>query len=159
MPCYSFVHLSGRRSRYGSKRPKTCEKLPILTQKCRFCARNARKWGSRRQKAHKNLDFVLKIPENKGSRPQKRTKMPILCSKGAKTRGKLPVLTQKCRFCARKARKRRFQPPKKHKNPDFVLKKIGIGTRKRGNKHREAQQLPSSKSPRTLLKRKCLIYK
>ena len=28
-------------------------------QKCRFCARNARKWGFRRQKAHKNPDFVL----------------------------------------------------------------------------------------------------
>ena len=33
-------------------------------QKPRFCARNARKWGFRRQKAHKNLDFVLGKPEN-----------------------------------------------------------------------------------------------
>ena len=31
-------------------------------------------------KAHKNLDFVLKKPENRGLRPQKRTKTPILCS-------------------------------------------------------------------------------
>ena len=29
---------------------------------------------------HKNPDFVLEKPENKGFRPQKRTKMPILCS-------------------------------------------------------------------------------
>ena len=28
-------------------------------QKPRFCARNARKWGFRRAKAHKNADFVL----------------------------------------------------------------------------------------------------
>ena len=54
-------------------------------QKPRFCARNARKWGFRRQKAHKNLDFVLEMPENGGSRPQKRTKTPILCSKTLKT--------------------------------------------------------------------------
>ena len=49
-------------------------------QKPRFCARNARKWGSRRAKAHKNLDFVLEMPENEGSKGKKRTKMPILCS-------------------------------------------------------------------------------
>ena len=33
-------------------------------QKPRFCARKARKWGFQRQKAHKNLDFVLGKPEN-----------------------------------------------------------------------------------------------
>ena len=49
-------------------------------QKCRFCARNARKRGSRRPKKHKNLDFVLEMPGNEGFRPQKRTKTPILCS-------------------------------------------------------------------------------
>ena len=42
-----------------SKCPKTREKLPILTQKSHFRARNARKWGFRRAKAHKNADFVL----------------------------------------------------------------------------------------------------
>ena len=51
-------------------------------QKPRFCARKARKRGFRRQKAHKNPDFVLEKPENGGSRPQKRTKTPILCSRG-----------------------------------------------------------------------------
>ena len=80
----------------GQKRTKT----PILCSKClktgvpkaksaqkpRFCARNARKWGFRRQKAHKNLDFVLEMPENEGSEGQKRTKMPILCSGGARSR-------------------------------------------------------------------------
>ena len=55
-------------------------------QKPRFCARNARKWGFRRTKAHKNLDFVLEIPENGGSEGKKRTKMPILCSGGARSR-------------------------------------------------------------------------
>ena len=45
-----------------------------------FCARKARKWGFRRAKAHKNLDFVLERPENEGFWGQKRTKMPILCS-------------------------------------------------------------------------------
>ena len=40
---------------------------------------------------------------------------------------------QKPRFCARKARKQGFLTPKAHKNPDFVLGKTGIGTRKRGN--------------------------
>ena len=49
-------------------------------QKTRFCARKARKQGFQTSKAHKNLDFVLKMPENKGSQPQKRTKTPILCS-------------------------------------------------------------------------------
>ena len=43
---------------------------------------------------------------------------------------------QKCQFCARK---------------------VGIGTRERGNWHREAQPLPSCKSPSTLSKCKCLI--
>ena len=50
-------------------------------QKPRFCARNARKWGFRRAKAHKNLDFVLEMPENGGPEGQKRTKMPFMCSK------------------------------------------------------------------------------
>ena len=44
---------------FVSKRPKMSEKSPILTQKPRFCARKAGKWGSRSQKAHKNADFVL----------------------------------------------------------------------------------------------------
>ena len=49
-------------------------------QKNRFCARNARKRGFRRSKAHKNLDFVLESPENEGSEGKKRTKTSILCS-------------------------------------------------------------------------------
>ena len=85
------------------------------------------------------------------------TKTPILCSKSQKTRVPEAKKAQKPRFCARKARKRGFLTPKAHKNPDFVLGKIGIGTRKRGNWHREAQQLPSCKSPRILLKYKELI--
>ena len=47
---------------FVSKRPKISEKSPILTQKPRFCARKAGKWGSRSQKAHKNPDFVLGGP-------------------------------------------------------------------------------------------------
>ena len=87
-----------------SEGAKTREISPFLTQKCRFCAQNARKWGFRRPKKHKNPDFVLKKPENEGSRPQKRTKMPILCSKCPKTRVAKPKSAQKCRFCAREER-------------------------------------------------------
>ena len=56
-------------------------------------------------KAHKNPDFVLEMPENGGFEGKKRTKTPILCSEGAKTREISPFLTQKCRFCAREERK------------------------------------------------------
>ena len=90
-------------------------------QKPRFCARKVRKRGSRRQKAHKNLDSVLEMPENGGSEGQKSTKTSILCSGRAKTREISQFLTQKCRFCARNARKRGFQTSKAHKNLDFVL--------------------------------------
>ena len=72
----------------------------ISAQKPRFCARNARKQGFPTPKAHKNPDFVLKMPENKGSQPQKRTKTPILCSKCQKTRVPNPKSAQKTRFCA-----------------------------------------------------------
>ena len=65
--------LCSKRSKIGVPEGKNA-------QKPRFCARNARKWGFRRVKAHKNLDFVLEMAENRGSRPQKRTKMAILCS-------------------------------------------------------------------------------
>ena len=63
-----------------SKRPKMWVLKGKSAQKPRFCARNARKQGFRRPKAHKNANFVLEMPENEGSRPQKRTKMLILCS-------------------------------------------------------------------------------
>ena len=54
---------------FVSKRPKISEKSPILTQKPRFCARKAGKWGSRSQKAHKNPDFVLSGARNSTERP------------------------------------------------------------------------------------------
>ena len=110
-----------------SGRAKTREISQFLTQKCRFCARNARKRGFRRAKAHKNLDFVLETPENGGSRPQKRTKTSILCSKTLKTGLPKAKKAQKPRFCARNARKQGFQSQKAHKNLDFVLEKTGIG--------------------------------
>ena len=86
---------------------KRQKRLPILktpghrAQKPRFCAQNARKRGFRRAKAHKNLDFVLEKPKNEGSKPQKRTKTPILCSKLPKTRVPNTKSAQKPRFCAR----------------------------------------------------------
>ena len=46
-----------------SKSPKTGVLKAKKAQKPRFCARNARKRGSRRPKAHKNAVYVL---ENKG---------------------------------------------------------------------------------------------
>ena len=70
-------------------------------QKPQFCARKARKWGSRRQKTHKNLDFVLGMPENRGSEGQKSTKTSILCSKRLKIGGSKAKSAQKYCFCAR----------------------------------------------------------
>ena len=67
-----------------------------------------------------------------------------------------PPRAQKCRLCARKCQKWGSRRQKAHKNPDFVLGETGIGTGKRGNWHREAQPLPSCKSPRTFQKLKCL---
>ena len=72
----------------STKTPILCSKClktwvpdPKSAQKSRFCARKARKQGFQTAKAHKNPDFVLEMPENWGSGGQKRTKMPILCSK------------------------------------------------------------------------------
>ena len=70
---------------------------------------------------HKNPNFVLKKPENEGSRPPKSTKTSILCSKSPKTVAPKGKKAQKCRFCARKARKQGFRRVKAHKNLDFVL--------------------------------------
>ena len=107
--------------------PKIPEKSPILTQKCRFCARNARKRGFRRAKAHKNPDFVLEMPENGGSAAQKSTKTSILCSKRPKTGVPKAKKAQKPRFCARNALKWGFRTAKAHKNLDFVLEMPEIG--------------------------------
>ena len=104
-----------------------------------FCARTARKQGFQTTKAHKNLDFVLEMPENKGFEGQKRTKTSILCSKCPKTRVSEGKSAQKPRFCARKARKRGFRRPKKHKNLDFVLGKDR-------DWHREERKLASGSS-------------
>ena len=73
-------------------------------QKCRFCARKAGKWGFQTPKAHKNADFVLEKPENEGSEGQKRTKIPILCSKRPKTGVPKAKSAPKPRFCTRIAK-------------------------------------------------------
>ena len=70
---------------------------------------------------HKNADFVLEKPENKGSEGQKSTKTSILCSKCPKMGVPKGKSAQKPRFCARKAGKLGSQTPKAHKNADFVL--------------------------------------
>ena len=93
----------------------------IRAQKCRFCARKARKRGSRRVKAHKNPDFVLEKSQNQGNIAVSDTKMPILCSKRPKMGVPKAKKAQKPRFCARNARKWGFQTRKAHKNLDFVL--------------------------------------
>ena len=49
-------------------------------QKPRFCAQNARKQGFQTPKTHKNADVVLEMPENVGSGGQKSTKTSSLCS-------------------------------------------------------------------------------
>ena len=48
-------------------------------------------------------------------------KNPIFVSKRPKISEKSPILTQNCRFCARKGRKWRSRSQKAHKNADFVL--------------------------------------
>ena len=48
-------------------------------------------------------------------------KNPIFVSKRPKISEKSPILTQNCRFCARKCRKWRSRSQKAHKNADFVL--------------------------------------
>ena len=48
-------------------------------------------------------------------------KNPIFVSKRPKISEKSPILTQNCRFCARKAGKWGSRSQKAHKNPDFVL--------------------------------------
>ena len=63
-----------------SNRPKMGVPMGKSAQKPRFCARKARKQGFQTPKAHKDLDFVLEMPKNRGSGGQKRTKTPILCS-------------------------------------------------------------------------------
>ena len=50
---------------------------------------------------HKNPDFVLETPENRGSEGQKRTKTSILCSKRPKMGVSEAKKAQKPRFCAR----------------------------------------------------------
>ena len=50
---------------------------------------------------HKNANFVLEMPENRGSEGKKSTKTRILCSKRPKTGGSDPKSAQKPRFCAR----------------------------------------------------------
>ena len=87
---------------------------------------------------HKNPDFVLKNPENEGSRPQKRTKTSILCSKCPKTRVPYPKKAQKPRFCAQNARKQGFRRPKKHKNHDFVLEM----SENKGSKPQKRTKIP-----------------
>ena len=107
--CYGFqshfpLLLSTKTPILCSKTLKTGVPKAKSAQKPRFCARNARKRGSRRSKKHKNLDFVLEKPENKGSKPQKRTKTSILCSKSPKTAIQKAKRAQKHRFCAQKDR-------------------------------------------------------
>ena len=129
----------------STKMPILCSKslkmrVPKVksAQKPRFCARNARKQGFRRPKKHKNLDFVRELPENGGSRHQKRTKMPILCSKSPKTRVSKAKKAQKPRFCAQNARKQGFRRPKKHKNHDFVLEM----SENKGSKPQKRTKIP-----------------
>ena len=107
---------------------------------------------------HKNADFVLEIPENGGSRGQKRTKMPILCSKCSKTRVPKAKSAQKSRFCARKPRKRGFQRVKAHKKPDFVLGKPeneGLEGQKRTKTLILCSKCPKTRVPKAKKAQKC----
>ena len=54
-----IAHSDTQKPFLCSERPKTGVPKAKKAQKPRFCARNARKQGSRRAKAHKNAVFVL----------------------------------------------------------------------------------------------------
>ncbi len=89
-----------------SSRPTPSRLRPLRdyssrVQKPRFCARNARKRGLRRVKAHKNADFVLERGQNLGKVALSDTKTPILCSKAPKIGVLKGKSAQKPRFCAR----------------------------------------------------------
>ena len=99
--CCLYLCSSTKTSILCSESLKTGVPDPKKAQKYRFCARNARKRGSRRQIKHKNLDFVLGKPENQGKTAHSDTKTPILCSKCPKMRVPKPKSAQKPRFCAR----------------------------------------------------------
>ena len=93
-----------------SSRPTPSRLRPLRdyssrVQKPRFCARNARKRGLRRVKAHKNADFVLERGQNLGKVALSDTKTPILCSKAPKIGVLKGKSAQKPRFCARKPQK------------------------------------------------------
>ena len=65
-------------------------------------------------------------------------KNPIFVSKRPKISEKSPILTQNCRFCARKGRKWGSRSQKAHKNADFVLGVAQISTERpsaAGNNH------------------------
>ena len=97
-----------------------------------------RKRGFQTPKAHKNLDFVLKTPENRGSRPQKRTKTSILCSKSLKTGISDPKSAQKPRFCARMLENGGSRPQKRTKTSILCSKcsKTGVPDPKSAQKTR-----------------------
>ena len=119
-----------------------------------------RSWAlTRGQFCDCTIHETAKTVPNTQNSSSSSTKTPILCSKCLKMGVPKAKSAQKPRFCARNARKRGFRSQKKHKNPDFVLGKKGIGSGKRRYWHREAQPLPSCKSPRTLPKCKYLITK
>ena len=73
----------------------------VISRNDHCYASRAQKRELRRVKAHKNLDFVLETPENRGSEGQKSTKMPILCTKGLKMGVLAGKSAQKPQFCAR----------------------------------------------------------
>ena len=74
-------------------------------RRCLFRRESAPTPTSNLVNEHKNPDFVLEIPENEGPEGQKRTKMPILCSKYPKMRVPKAKKAQKPRFCAREVGK------------------------------------------------------
>ena len=81
---------------------------------CAVICRNDHCYASRAQTPHSSV----KTTKNLGKLAHSDTRMPILCSKGPKTRVPDPKSEQKCRFCTRRsteqhgeARRGREQPP------------------------------------------------
>ena len=92
-----------------------------------FKAGGGRSWAlTRGQFCDCTIHETAQTTPNTQNSRSSSTKTPILCSKRPKTGVPKPKKAQKPRFCARKARKRGFGRPKKHKNHDFVLGRLSL---------------------------------
>ena len=105
-----------------------------------------RSWATTRgQFCGGTIHETAKTAPNTQNSRSSSTKTTILCLKRPKIGVPKGKSAQKPQFCAQNARKWGFRKPKKHKNPDFVLGKKGIGSGKRKYWHRKRNRsLPAN---------------